>query len=303
MAIRAPDGANNALFFDSTIDKNEYSPTPVWDSSSSTRWTPSLVSESAAASPVYNVFFTRHNEETNHSRKFVSKQDPFLMIMIHLHSAPFLPNHWRRGVPLITWHFYLKIFCMWSFFFYQRYITTIPKYEWHLCRWQRIVVWAVHQDIPKNIDLLTTLTDTPDHFHRQKTLSLILKHETHLAENSCVSSEPGYPPKYWPRGVTDHPPSKQGVSFHTYRTITKLPYCIIFCLFEIAPKIDIPLFYILLVILYKKSVYKNCFDPICKCGTKSKDFIKVHNYFWGIVHNFLGGKFKQLRWITAFAAV
>ena len=37
-------------------------------------------------------------------------------------------------------------------FYHQRYITTIPKYEWHLCRWQRIVVWAVHQDIPKNID-------------------------------------------------------------------------------------------------------------------------------------------------------
>ena len=100
---------NNAFVLDCTIDKSEYSPTPVWDSSSLTRWTPSLVSESAAASPVYNVFLTRHNEETNHSRKFGSKQDPFLMIMIHLHSAPFLPNHWRRGVPLITWHLDLKI--------------------------------------------------------------------------------------------------------------------------------------------------------------------------------------------------
>ena len=84
---------NNVLFLDSTIDKKRYSPTPLWGSSSSTRWTPSLVSESAAASPVNKVFLTRHNEETNHSRKYVSKQDPILMKFINLHSPPPPPNH------------------------------------------------------------------------------------------------------------------------------------------------------------------------------------------------------------------
>ena len=108
--------------------------------------------------------------------------------------------------------------------------------------WERLVVQAANQDIPQNIN--HTRNRPPPKINcihlwsfciTKKTISLVSKHGRHLAENGCVSSAPGYPLKYWPHRGTAHPPNKQGVSFHTYRTITKLPYWIIFCLSGVVP--------------------------------------------------------------------
>ena len=166
-----------------------------------------------------------------------------------------------------------------------------------------------------------------------------------MAENSCVSSAPGYSQKYWPHWQTHqiifitkklyllfqnmkdilerivvwaanqdipqnidhteeqttHPPNKECLSTHIEQSQSSLTL-LFFFVWNCSKNKYSPILYIVSNIVRKVGV-KNCFDPICKCGTKSKDFIKVHNYFWGIVHNFLGRKFKQLRWITAFAAV